>query len=294
MRRPIIGILLAAVLLRLAFAFGISRFRVAGLNCAAVQVAQALLGAFAAWILYRFGRWVLCERLGLWAAGLYAVCFASIEHSAKLYAEDLYFPVFLALAWVLSVAVARGSARFGGLAGIILGLSLLTRGTLALFPPFLAAALPVLRRVRPGWRHWPRWMIPATLGTVLALTPWMVRNHRLTGALVPMSSRDWAPFDHGIQSSPAMLHGGDFRGTGNFLLHLPLLFLFVLGSFLLARREPAAFARAWPAFLLVVFVGLFQALVFPLARNLPPAVALSLLWGGYGLEFLLRRDRACA
>lgn len=420
MRAPLLWILVAAVALRLLFAFGVVRglqgvrpeteitdgyeqiavhlfhgqgyrqqvdhpptvqrppgypvflwaiFRAAGVNYALVQVLQAFLGAVGCWVLYRFGSWVLDRRLGLAAALLYAIYPVAIQYSARLYAENLYFPLFLASAWILCRAVAGASAAKGALAGILFGLGLLTRGTLLAFPPFLLAGLPLISRARTPLRRVLRWMLPAAFCVVLAIAPWAARNYRLTGAVIPVSAWGWAPFYHGIQCSKAMLtwgdlesidraadrrrheivverlYGGDrakawasageyvrhemvardlvleeirrdplgFFGRGlagtvftwfqtleprkrvvSLLVHLPLMVLFVLGVRWMAQRQPAAFARAWPALLLVLFVDLFQGFVFPFARYMAPATALSFLWSGFALDSVLRRVRSCA
>ena len=344
-------------------------FRFAGVDYAAVQVAQALLGGLCCWLLFLLGRWVLGPTLGLAAASLGAVHLTAIEYAARLYSENLYFPLFLAFALFLARAIARASARDGFLAGLFFGLGLLTRGTLLAFPPFLALLLYLPARMRPGARHALRWAVPALVATLVVIAPWAARNHRLTGGAVPVSAWGWAPFYHGIQCSKGMLrwedlrvidqaadrqrhqivvdrlYGGDrsqaYRTAGeairhervardlvlqeigrdplgfvarglvgipfswfqtlgrgkrvlSLLVHLPLFVLFLAGARSLRRREPAAFARAWPALLLVSFVTLFQAFVFPFARYLAPAVALSFLFSGYALLRFLRRERSCA
>jgi len=81
---------------------------------------------------------------------------------------------------------------------------------------------------------------------------------------------------------------GPGKRLASLAAHLPLMALFALGAAGMARREPGAFARAWPAFCLVLFVNLFQAWVWPLARYLAPAVALSFVWSGHAAESLAR------
>lgn len=334
-----------------------------------VQVFQALLGGLSVWLLYLLGRWVLCERLGLWAALLGAVHPSAVQYSAQLYAENLYIPLFLAFAWFLCRAVARASPRDGLLAGAFYAAGLLTRGTLLVFPLALLAGLPLLPRLRSGARRWWRWIAPAVCGAGLVLAPWVVRNHRLTGAVVPSSAWGWAPFYHGIQCSRQMLawgdlaavdraadrerqrrvvdslYGGDpakayaspreylrheavardlvlgeirrdplgfaWRGAAgipfawfqtlsprkrivSLLLHLPLMVLFAVGTARLLRTQPAAAARAWPALCLIAFVNVFQAWVFPLARYMAPAVALSFVVSALACAAAPRRSRPCA
>jgi len=57
------------------------------------------------------------------------------------------------------------------------------------------------------------------------------------------------------------------------------------------RSSPEGFARALPALIVILSVNLFQALVFPFARYMAPAVALSFLYAGLPLSEYARRVR---
>jgi len=415
MSRPLLAILIAAVLLRLFFSFGVNRtflgitpeneitdgyheiaenlyaghgyrqflshpptvqrppgyvfflrslFEVAGTNYALVQIVQALLGALGCWLLFLLGRWVLSERLGLVAAALYAIYPNSIQYSARLYSENLYFPLFLALAYFLCRAAIEGSRLRGFLAGLFWGLSILTRGTLVALPLAIPFGIALSRRHRSPIRRWTAWMIPALAGALLVVTPWTMRNYDLTGSFVPVSSWGWAPFYHGVQCSKAMLKWADLRkididacaereriifeklydgdrtkaftsasefvrhekaakelvldelkadplgAMGRSLVglvftwfqtlgqkmrvlslavHLPLLILFLLGVRRMSKEHPEAFSRAWPALGMILFVNLFQAVIFPHIRYMSPAIALSFVFSALPLIELRRR-----
>jgi 4-amino-4-deoxy-L-arabinose transferase-like glycosyltransferase len=260
MRRPLLAILIAAVLFRLIFSLGVTRgiqkiapetevtdgyhkiaeslyaghgyreiaehpptlqrppgypvflyflFGIFGVNYVAVQIVQALLGALGCWLLFLLGRWVLSERLGLAAASLFAIYPSAIEYSARLYAENLYFPIFFAFAYFLCRSIWNGSWKDGLAAGSLWALSLLTRGTLLVLPLLLPVGLILLKTRRRGFAHWRRWVLPAVIGAVVVLTPWTARNASLTGEFVPVSAWGWAPFYHGIQVSKRMLSWGD-------------------------------------------------------------------------------------
>jgi 4-amino-4-deoxy-L-arabinose transferase-like glycosyltransferase len=260
--RPLLAILVAAVLLRLVFSLGIMRgalhvlpelestdgynqiaehldqglgyrefaempptvtrppgypifllllFKIFGVRYIWVQVVQAFLGALSCWLLYRMGRWILSERLGLAAAAIFAIYPNAVEYAARLYAENLYFPLFIGFAYILCRASMEGSIRRGLAAGALWGAGLLTRGTLMTLPlalPFGIALSPDHRR--PAGR-WLRWTLPAALAAVVIVAPWAARNAELTGRFVPVSAWGWAPFYHGIQCSKQMLHWGDLR-----------------------------------------------------------------------------------
>ncbi len=186
-------------------------FGIFGVNYIAVQIVQALLGALGCWILFLLGRWVLSERLGLAAAGLYAIYPSAIEYSARLYAENLYFPLFFAFAYFLCRAVHEGSWKKGVAAGALWSLTLLTRGTLLVLPLLLPVGILLLRIPKRPVSYWLRWILPAAAAAIVVLSPWTIRNASLTGEFIPVSAWGWAPFYHGIQVSKRMLAWDDLQ-----------------------------------------------------------------------------------
>lgn len=262
MRRPLLAILILAVLLRLLFSFGFMRgiqhvrpeaevtdgyhkiaenlnaghgyrqlvewpesvqrppgypifllaiFRTAGVDYAVVQAVHALLGALGCWLLFRLGAWVHSERAGLAAAILFAVYPNAIEYSSRLYAENLYFPLFIGLAYFLCRASMEGSAGRGAVAGALWGLGILTRGTLLALPAAIPLGIAISRAHRSPLTRVARWLLPAAAAGILVVAPWTVRNYRLTGEFVPVSAWGWAPFYHGLQCTKRMLHWDDLR-----------------------------------------------------------------------------------
>lgn len=333
-------------------------FKTVGLNYAAVQVAHALLGGLCGLFLFLLGRWALGAGTGLTAATLFALYPNSIQYSANICSENLFFPLVAGLAYALCRSVWEQSWKWGLTAGLFWGLANLTRGTLLPFPVVLVPALLLMPAVRETWRQWPRWAVPALLGTLLVMSPWVVRNYNLSGAFVPVSTWGWAPFYHGLQCSKKMLqerdlrlidraasrerhelvverlYGGDksrafdsprdyvrhdqiardlvlseLRGDpwGAFkrtlrgiplswfqtlgpgrralsaLVHLPLLLLTILGAVRLARGRARAFRRLWPALVMVAFVNVFTAFVFPYIRYMAPVIAVAMVYASYEL-----------
>jgi 4-amino-4-deoxy-L-arabinose transferase-like glycosyltransferase len=189
--------------------FLLGLFHIFGVHYLWVQIVQALLGGVGCILLHRFGRWIHSETLGLSAAFLYAVYPNSIEYAARLYAENVYIPIFLAFGYFLCRAWKSGSRRDGLLAGIFWAAGLLCRGTLLAFPVVLAAALVASAGARAHIRRHLRWLVPAVAASAVVLAPWIVRNERLTGAFIPVSAWTWSPFYHGIQCSKRMLAWDD-------------------------------------------------------------------------------------
>ena len=336
--------------------FLLAIFSIAGINYVWVQVAQALLGAVGCWLLFLLGRWVHSNKLGLAAAALYAFYPNSIEYSARLYVENVFFPIFLAFAYLLCRASYTGSTRYGFAAGAAWGASLLTRGTLLAFPFALPIGIALSRAHRSPASRWLRWVVTSLVAATLVVAPWAARNYALTGAFVPVSTWGWAPIYHGTQVAKGMTHwvdslgedlgatkhlrdmfsqqsqdgdtdvtptAGEVRydhfaktqvladwgsdpagvvkraaiGLGytwfytfgaklrvfSLAIHLPLFVLFVVGVVSMARRYRESFVRAWPAFGLILYVNVFQALAYPHVRYMTPAIVLSFLFSGLPL-----------
>jgi 4-amino-4-deoxy-L-arabinose transferase-like glycosyltransferase len=190
-------------------AFLYSIFSIFGVDYVAVQIAQALLGALGCWLLFLLGRWVWSIELGLTAALLYALYPNSVTYSANLYSENLFFPLFLALALFLCRAAYEGSARYGLLAGVAWGLSLLTRGTLLPLLLFVPIGIALSPWHRSPASRWLRWSVPALAAGILVVAPWAWRNYSLTGAFVPVSTWGWAPMYHGTQVAKRMTEWTD-------------------------------------------------------------------------------------
>lgn len=188
-------------------------FSIAGVDYAHVQIAQAFLGSLSCFILFLFGRWLLSVELGLIAAALFAIYPTSIEYSARLYAENLYFPIFLSFAYLLCRAAIEGSVRCGLLVGISWGVSLLTRGTLLPLPLLLPIGIALSRVHRSPPSRWISWTLPALIAGTLMVTPWTIRNYAVTGAFVPVSTWGWAPLYHGTQVSKRMTEWVDLMAV---------------------------------------------------------------------------------
>jgi len=148
----------------------------------AVKIGQAIVGALLVPAVGRLGTMALGTRAGLLAAALAAFYPELVWFSAHFWAETLFLTLFW---WALERVTAAdrdASTPKAALAGLLWGLSVLTRETVLYFAP--VAALWLLWR-RP--RGLPRALVfLATL--VLTVAPWTYRNWRVFGAFVPVST----------------------------------------------------------------------------------------------------------
>lgn len=156
-------------------------FAIAG-SLAAVQYLQCLVGALLVPAVGLLGRSALCEPAGLLAAGIAALYPELVWFAAHFWAETLFTVL---LWWAIERLVAsdaRASSALAGLAGLLFGLAVLTRETVLYFLPL--AALWLAWR-RPGGARRGAWLLAAALVVVL---PWTLRNYRVFGAFVPVST----------------------------------------------------------------------------------------------------------
>jgi len=161
-------------------------YEVAGESHVAVRVAQAVLGAAAAGLVYLLGSWFLGPGPAL-LAGVYAtVDLASLFSVARLLSETLFTVLLLLSVWLLVRTLessGRAARAWAFAAGVALGLGALTRGVLLLYP---LALIPVWLWARRGSG---RALLAVVAGFVLTLGPWTLRNERALHAFVPVATQ---------------------------------------------------------------------------------------------------------
>lgn len=161
-------------------------YAVAGEHPAAVRIAQAVVGAGTAALVYLLALWMLGPGPALLAGALSAIDLASVFSVSRLLSEAL-FTFLLVLSVALVMRARRGSgraARAWGLgAGVVIGLGALTKGVLLLYPVALVPAWLLGRK--GSWRT----LVAILAGFVLTLSPWTVRNERALGAFVPVATQ---------------------------------------------------------------------------------------------------------
>ncbi len=188
-------------------------FKVFGVRYLAIQIVQALLGGLACWLVYRFGRWILSEELGLAAAGLFAVYPIAIEGSARLDPANLAVPIALLLAWALARALREGHPFLGLFAGALWGIAVLTSGSFVAFPVAVLLGTVLFRSLRRPAGTWLRWAVPAAVAGGIVLAPWVIRNERLAGEPVPGTTAGWASYYRGLACARRMLAWDDLQSV---------------------------------------------------------------------------------
>ncbi len=154
---------------------------------------QAAVGAGTVVVARRLAALLFGPRAGIVAGALAAVYPYYVRHDTQLQ-ETVFFTFFTASA-VLALYRARGAAplRRALIAGLLLGLALMTRASLA---PFVGAATVWLawdtltwgasrgQARRDGYSRSALKAAAVLLGLALTVGPWLVRNERVVGAPV--------------------------------------------------------------------------------------------------------------
>ncbi|CAN5735911.1 hypothetical protein BH23PLA1_BH23PLA1_32650 [soil metagenome] len=165
-------------------------------NTLAPRLIQAVLGAACAWLAYRLVARVLqvpADRRTGWTVPTIAAVLVAIEPftvgmSALLLSEGLFVPwMLLALgghAALWTTPASQAPRAWAGIAlgtGLAHGSAILVRPSWALFVPLLLLAWIVLQRRGRTLRA----AAIVTLGVVLMMAPWWMRNAQVHGRFVP-------------------------------------------------------------------------------------------------------------
>ena len=150
----------------------------AGLGQIIVLLAQSVMSGFLAYLVFLIGRELWNGRAGVLAAGL------TLVHPGLAYYDThklhpLSFDTLLVIFVVWALIVLRNSESFPKilLTGIVLGVAMLQRGSLALFIPMSAVWVwltgsQALRLQRS---------VVFALGVVVAMSPLLIRNYQVHG-----------------------------------------------------------------------------------------------------------------
>jgi 4-amino-4-deoxy-L-arabinose transferase-like glycosyltransferase len=156
---------------------------------ATVKFANMLMGLVAAWLMTRIARRLSTSTVLILIAPL-----LFLFHPGTLLAEtrggvELLFILLLTL-FVLTVyrAIEGGSRRDYAASGAVLGLTVLVKSTPMLFPLVLLAYLLVLDRRANSRLAICLNVALMVMAMLLVMSPWIVRNYRLTGRFVPTAS----------------------------------------------------------------------------------------------------------
>ncbi len=165
-----------------------------GHNYLLPRLVQAVLGAFSALLLYRLGRRVFNEKIGLLAGLIFSLNGPLIYFTGELLVPTLY--IFLLLLFLLKLdhLLERPGAGNYLLSGLLLGLAALARPTALILLPI--ALLWIIFRLQNRWRGF----LLFAAGTALVILLVTARNYLVGKDLVLISSQAGVNFFMGNNS----------------------------------------------------------------------------------------------
>jgi hypothetical protein len=152
-----------------------------------VYLAQALLLAIGSTLLYLWLRPSAGAGMAALAALAFATCPAVLVLCTLLHYSMMHAALLVAVCLAVDRMLASGTDRAAVLTGLLTGTANLVRPVTLWLPAFAALAL----WCRFGPRRALRAGVLMLLTSVVVMTPWTVRNYRLTGRVLPVGDTGW-------------------------------------------------------------------------------------------------------
>ncbi len=155
-----------------------------GVHPLLVKLVQAVAGGLVPLTVFGMGRRLAGDRPALWASAVTAVYPELVVMTGYLYTETFFILMTCLFFMFLLNALQSDRTRDWILSGVSLGLGLLVRGLLLLFPPFLFLAFLAVRPLRPRLK---KIVLLSAVGYAL-LTPWTLRNAAAFHRFIPLTT----------------------------------------------------------------------------------------------------------
>lgn len=161
-----------------------------------LQYIQAIIDSFGCLLIFLVGKEIFSRRIGLISAFLYAV-FIPIAYWSTWPLHDALMPFITLLALYLFIlGVRRKSMKFYALSGLVIGIGCYFQPTIMLLPVAFGLGLLIynLRKQDIGIQiAYAAKMTAIMIAVViLVISPWVVRNYRVTGSVILMRPGIWS------------------------------------------------------------------------------------------------------
>jgi 4-amino-4-deoxy-L-arabinose transferase-like glycosyltransferase len=153
-----------------------------------VLLVQTLIGPVTIVLAWVLARRLFGSRVALLSAAVVAVAPFAWQFEVRLLAEALVAP--LTLLFLIVLLDREMTVRRAAAVGLVAGLIVLTRPSAIYLIPVFAVAFVVVAGIRRGAGL----TAVAVAATVLVIAPWTIRNYEVSGAFVPLSIQDAAPY----------------------------------------------------------------------------------------------------
>jgi len=175
-------------------------YRLAGDRPWVPLVAQVLLNGLVPVLLYRLVRQELGSRTAVAAALMVALLSFNTVYASTQASDSVCTVIFLAGLTIFTRALRANDLRSFALSGLLAGLASQFRPNLILFPVVLAVVTAVLT---PRTRRRTVLLAAYVVLAGAVSIPWIVRNYRITGELIPTSTHGGVQLWYGtLQTGP--------------------------------------------------------------------------------------------
>ncbi len=160
-----------------------------------LRVIQSIIDSFGCLLMFLIGKELFSRRIGLIAAFLYAI-WLPIAYLSTWPLHDALMPfITLSSLYFFVKAVQRRAIKFYILSGVFAGVGCYFQPTILLLPLMFGLGLFIYNLGKTNFMECILNVakITAVMMAVLVLviSPWMVRNYHVSGALIPMRSTLW-------------------------------------------------------------------------------------------------------
>lgn len=167
-------------------------YLVFGARAWVVFLAQAVMFAGTAWLVYDMGRKLFNQRAAVIAGAACALYPLLLRYVASLHVETFLVFLFTLMVWLTVRFRARPTLANGALVGVAAGLTCLVKAVALLYPGLFAVGLVLeaLRARRQGRPALIPWVPMAIMFVAMAavISPWTIRNYKVLGHFVPVST----------------------------------------------------------------------------------------------------------
>lgn len=230
-----------------------------GVNEYAARFPNAVIGIITLLTLYHAGKKVANEKIGLWWVLLYAASWLP-HFYFKSGIIDPTFNLFIFLAFYHVYLLGREDSpkrKHSWLAGMFLGLAVLTKGPVAILVALLSFTLYIILN-KGFWEYKGKYLLNIALGTVLTTSLWFGMEILAHG---PDLMIDFIMYQVRLFRTEDAGHGGPFFYHWVVLLigcFPASVFLFQYNKKLRAERDPAKSFTRWMWVMFIVVLVLFS------------------------------------
>ncbi|MFZ1731467.1 MAG: glycosyltransferase family 39 protein [Bacteroidota bacterium] len=150
-----------------------------------VRILQALFGGGTALLTYFIGKMYFSRSTGIVAGAIVALYAPLIYYDGLLLTESLQTLLFTGHLLILLAALEKREIKYWIGAGVLLGLSVITRANIIVFlPAFLVIWMFLKKESKPS----PRSLLAYAFATIMVIVPITLHNAAAEGVLIPTTS----------------------------------------------------------------------------------------------------------